>query len=197
MTKTKKIGFVFPIEFGRGKDKKKRKRRGTAIDSAVASGAALTGGIGAYKASTFRDKRKFDREYQTDPDEVLNRGRNNPLNKQGFADYDAANESLSASQKAKDKLESLSRQIDDQGVSPKMAQKAKDKLAAKYGKDIGDIPALGKQLADSRNKIIAGERLRSVDKLKAGRRALAGAAVVGAGGYALSRVIRSRREKRA
>lgn len=184
------------IQFGRGKDKKKRKRRGTAIDGSVATGAALAGGIGAYKTSTFRDRQNFDLQAQSNPDEVLNRARNNPLNKQRFAEYDSVNENLGASQKAKDKLESLSRQIDDQGVSPKMAQKAKDKLADKYGKNIGDIPALGKQLSQSRNNILSGERLRSVDKLKAGRRALAGAAVAGAGGYALSRVIRRRKENK-
>lgn len=184
------------IEFGRGKDKKKRKRRGTAFDAGVATGAALAGGIGTFKASTFRDRQNFDLQAQSNPDEVLNRARNNPLNKQRFAEYDSVNENLGASQKAKDKLESLSRQIDDQDVSPKMAQKAKAKLAAKYGKDIGDIPALSKQLSQSRNKIISNERLRSVDKLKAGRRALAGAAIAGAGGYALNRVIRRRRENK-
>jgi hypothetical protein len=187
------------IQFGRGKDKKKRKRRsqrGTAIDGGVATGAALAGGVGAFKASAFRDRQNFDLQTQSDPEGALNRARNNPLNKQRFAEYDSVNETLGASQKAKDKLESLSRQIDDQGVSPKMAQKAKDKLASKYGKDIGDIPALGKQLSQSKNKILSGERLRSVDKLKAGRRALAGAAVAGAGGYALSRVIRRRRENK-
>ena len=49
MTKTKKIGFVFPIEFKRGKDKKKRKRKSRRNEAIIAAasigGGARIGGI--------------------------------------------------------------------------------------------------------------------------------------------------------
>lgn len=184
------------IQFGRGKDKKKRKRRGTAIDAGVATGAAVTSGALAYRGSIRRDRRQFDAEVAADANKVLERSRNNPLNRESFENLDNLTSRQSIAQDAQNKLSALNQQLEGQpNLNPKLAQRAREKLSAKYGNITQELPSLGKQITDAKGKIFASEKLRSANKLRASRLALAGAAAAGAGGYLASRAIRRRRDK--
>lgn len=185
------------ITFGRGKDKKKRKRRGLLQDASVTTGLAAGGAALAYKGSMRQDMAKTKRRLSENYDDVINEARNKTQNK-GLSDELGDYENrLNKSNEARSRMESLDRRLTEDGVSPKMAEKAKARMASKYSAAINDnADDLAKNISGVKNKLASSEVAGSINKKKAAKLALAGAAVGAGGGYLASRMIRRRMENR-